>query len=83
MINMPGAPSTYHVVQGRRPGGGQGLWRSRAKSKGAHIMPATPVVALSRDAGRVTGVTVDDDGQEVEVRGWAVVIATGGYREQQ
>ena len=40
-------------------------------------------MALSKEAGRITGVMVDDDGQEVEVAARAVVIATGGYAEQQ
>ena len=78
MINMPGAPSTYHVVKGDGEAVVKAL-ATQAKSKGAHILPATPVVALSKDAGRITGVTVDDDGHEVEVAARAVVIATGGY----
>jgi fumarate reductase flavoprotein subunit len=78
MINMPGAPSTYHVIKG----GGQAVIKAlatRAKSKGVQILPGTPVVALSKEAARISGVVADDDGKEMEVAARAVVIATGGY----
>ena len=52
---------------------------NQAKSRGAHVRPGMPVLGLSKTAGRITGVTVDDDGHEVEVAARAVVIATGGY----
>ncbi len=42
-------------------------------------MPGTPVIALSKEAGRISGVTVDEDGRESKVTAKAVVIATGGY----
>lgn len=78
MANMPGAPSTYHVVKGD----GQAVVKAlatRAKSKGAQIHPGMPVVALAKEGGRINGVAVDEDGQEVGVKVKAVVIATGGY----
>jgi fumarate reductase flavoprotein subunit len=78
MSTMPGAPSTYHVVEGT----GEAVVRvlvTQAKSKGVQILPGTPVVALSKQGGRISGVVVVDDGQEVEVSADAVVIATGGY----
>jgi fumarate reductase flavoprotein subunit len=78
MGNMPGAPSTYHVVKGD----GQAVVKAlatQAKDKGARILPGTPVVTLSKDAGRITGATVDDDGHEVSVSAKAVIVATGGY----
>ncbi len=78
MVNMPGAPSTYHVVKGDGAAVVVAL-ATRAKSKGAQLFPATPVVALSQKAGRIAGVTVDDDGREVEVAAKAAVVATGGY----
>ena len=78
MINMPGAPSTYHVVKGDGEAVVKAL-ATRAKSRGAQILPGTPVIALSKKDGRITGVVVDDDGHEVEVAAQAVVIATGGY----
>ena len=52
---------------------------TQAKSKGAQIFPGVPVVALSKQGGRIAGVVIDDDGQEADVSAHAVVIATGGY----
>jgi fumarate reductase flavoprotein subunit len=78
MINMPGAPQTYHVVKGR----GEAVVKAlvtRAKSKGAQIFPGTPVIGLLKEGGRVSGVIVDNDGREAQVAAKAVVIATGGY----
>ena len=51
----------------------------RAKSQGAKIIPGIPVVSLLKEGGRVSGVIVDDDGEEVEVAAKAVVIASGGF----
>ena len=78
MVNMPGAPSTYHVIKG----GGEAVIKAlatRAKEAGAQLFPGTPVVALSKTGGRFAGVVVDDDGTEVEVAARALVIATGGF----
>ena len=78
MTMMSGAPSTYHVVEGTGEAVVKAL-ATQAKSKGVQILPGTPVVALSKDGGRIKGVVVDDDGQEIAVASRAVVIATGGY----
>lgn len=78
MANMPGAPSTYHVIKGDGEAVIKSL-ASRAKSLGVQIFPGTPVVALTQEEGRLAGVTVDEDGRGVEVAAGAVVIATGGY----
>ena len=78
MANMPDTPRTYHVVKGD----GQAVVRAlatRAKSMGAQILPGTPVVALTKGAGRISGATVDADGREEEVAAKAVIVATGGY----
>ncbi len=78
LINMPRAPHTYHVVKGTGESVVMAL-AAQAKSKGAQIMPGTPVVSLVKEHGRIVGVVVDADGQEVQVATKAVVIATGGY----
>jgi fumarate reductase flavoprotein subunit len=78
MVNMPGAPSTYHVIKGDGEAVIKAL-AARAKSNGVQILPGTPVVALAKNEGRPAGVIVEDDGREVEVASGAVVIATGGY----
>lgn len=77
-INMPDAPRTYHVVKGR----GEAVIKTlaiAAKERGAEIFPGTPVTALLREGGRISGVVVDSDGEELEVAVKAAVIATGGY----
>ncbi len=78
MNTMPGAPSTYHVVEGT----GEAVVKAlvtQAKSEGVQIFPGTPVLTLSKQGGRIAGVVVDGGGHEVEVPAHAVVIATGGY----
>ncbi|MBN1631824.1 MAG: FAD-dependent oxidoreductase [Thermoleophilia bacterium] len=78
MVNMPRVPHTYHVVKGN----GEAIVKTlatRAKDGGVHIVPGTPVTAVLKEGGRISGVMVDSDGQEVEVTCKAVMIATGGY----
>ena len=77
-INMPDSPLTYHIVQGR----GEAVVKAlvdRAKAMGAKVIPGVPVVSLLKEGGRISGVIVDDDGEEVEVAAKAVVIASGGF----
>lgn len=78
LINMPGAPQTYHVVKGT----GEAVIKilaTRAKDAGVSILPETPAISLSKEGGRITGVKVESEGEEVQVAAKAVVIATGGY----
>lgn len=52
----------------------------RAKELGTEILLETPVVSLVTENGKVCGVkAVDKDGNGLEVRGKAVVVATGGF----
>jgi fumarate reductase flavoprotein subunit len=51
----------------------------RAKSMGVRILPGVPVAALLKQNGRISGVVVDDDGEEAEAAADVVVIATGGF----
>jgi fumarate reductase flavoprotein subunit len=77
-INMPDSPLTYHVIRGR----GEAVIKAlvdQARAKGVQIFPGTPVTALLKEGGKVTGVLVESDGEEVEVAATAVVIATGGF----
>ena len=77
-INMPDSPLTYHTVKGR----GEAVVKAlvdQARAKGAQVFPGTPVLALLKEGGRIAGVVVDNDGEEVEVAAKAVVIATGGF----
>ena len=77
-INMPESPRTYHVIKGRGEAVVKAL-ATQAKSKGAEILSGKPVTALLKQGGKVCGVVVDDDGEEVEVAAKAVVVATGGF----
>jgi fumarate reductase flavoprotein subunit len=77
-INMPDSPLTYHTIKGR----GEAVVKAlvdQARARGAQVFPGTPVLALLKEGGKITGVVVDNDGEEVEVAAKAVVIATGGY----
>ena len=48
-----------------------------ARSRGASIRPYTRVVAIATERGRVTGVTVEHDGERSEIRA-DVVVDVGG-----
>lgn len=77
-INMPAAPLTYHVIQGR----GEAVMKSlimAAKNLGVEIKASTPVTRILKQGGVVSGVLVDDNGEEVQVATKFVVVATGGY----
>lgn len=52
----------------------------RAKELGSEILLETAATSLITEDGRVCGaVAVDKDGNGIEVRGKAVVVATGGF----
>jgi fumarate reductase flavoprotein subunit len=78
MVNMPNAPSTYHVVKG----GGAAMIKilaSVAKEKGIDIRLGARVQRLRKAGGKVTGVIAEENNEEIEVISKAVVIASGGY----
>lgn len=77
-INMPDSPLTYHVIKGR----GEAVIKAlvdQARSKGVQIFPATPATMLLKQGGKISGVMVDHDGEEVELAAKVVVIASGGF----
>jgi len=76
--NMPGAPLTYHVVKGHGAAMVKVLTQ-RFKEAGGELHLGSPVKSLIREGGRVTGVVVEGDMDEIEVEAKAVVIASGGY----
>ena len=52
----------------------------RAKELGTEILLETPVFSLITENGKVCGAkAVDKDGNGIEVRGKAVIVATGGF----
>lgn len=77
-VNMPAAPSTYHVVKG----GGAALIKilaSVAKEKGIDIRLGARVQRLLKAGGKISGVIAEEDNEETEVISKAVIIASGGY----
>jgi fumarate reductase flavoprotein subunit len=77
-INMPNSPRTYHVIKGR----GEAVIRAlvtRAKGRGVDTRTSVAVTRLLKQGGRISGVVVDDGGEEVTVTARAVVVASGGY----
>lgn len=79
---------TWHVV--KPEGGGMPGPRcaasmikkmtEKATELGAEIMLETPVVKIIMEDGKAVGVIAKDkDGEEVEARAKAVILATGGY----
>jgi fumarate reductase flavoprotein subunit len=77
-INMPDSPLTYHTIKGR----GEAVIKTlvdQARARAVQVFPGTPVTGLLKQGGRIAGVVVETDGDEVEVAAKAVVLATGGY----
>lgn len=77
-VNMPDAPSTYHIIKG----GGAAMIKalaSAARERGIDIRPGARVQRLFKAGGKVTGVIAEENNEEIEVTSKAVVIASGGY----
>lgn len=52
----------------------------RAKELGCEILLGTPATSLIQENGKVCGaIAVDSEGNGIEVRGKAVLVATGGF----
>jgi fumarate reductase flavoprotein subunit len=77
-INMPDAPRTYHVVKGKGQAVVQALARS-ADEKGVAIRVGSPVKQILKGKNGLSGVVVEFDGKDTELRCRAAVIASGGY----
>lgn len=81
---------TWHVVK-PEGGGAPGprcattmikRMTERANDLGVEILLETPVVKIIMEGGKAVGVIAKDkEGNEVEARGKAVIIATGGFGE--
>ena len=56
------------------------IMTERAKELGCDILLETPATRLIVEDGKVCGAkAVDKDGEEIEVRGQAVIVCTGGF----
>lgn len=79
--------ATWHIVKpengiiGPRAAGPMvRIMTEKAKELGAEIYLETPVKELIMEDGKCVGVkAVDKDGEEIEARAKAVVVATGGF----
>jgi tricarballylate dehydrogenase len=64
-------------------GGGPGLVQmltESAKKRGIEIRYQTRALSLIHDGDRVEGVRIRHDGRESEIRGKAVILASGGFQ---
>jgi fumarate reductase flavoprotein subunit len=77
-INLPDAPRCYHVVKGTGAAVIKALVNS-ARQKGVEIRPGVPVRKILKEGNRISGVVVEENGEEVEVAAKAVMVASGGY----
>ncbi|BBF41428.1 fumarate reductase flavoprotein subunit [Lachnospiraceae bacterium KM106-2] len=79
--------ATWHIVKpengviGPRAAGAMvRKMTERAKELGTEILLETPVISLIQEDGKVCGVIAEDkDGNQIEARAKAVVVATGGF----
>jgi fumarate reductase flavoprotein subunit len=77
-INMPDCPRTYHIIKGYGEAVVKAL-ASAAKEHKVDIRPAAPVVKILREDERITGVIVEENGEEKHVNCKVVIIGSGGY----
>ncbi len=79
--------ATWHIVKpesgviGPRAAGPMvRIMTENAQENGCQVFLETPVKSIIMEDGRAVGlIAVDKDGEEIEARGKAVVIATGGF----
>ena len=80
--NMPDGPLVWHVLKGpdrERASLMMKTLAAKAKERGVAFWLGTPAKELIKEGGKITGVTVEKDGKEVQVSAKAVLVATGGY----
>ncbi|MBN2061356.1 MAG: FAD-dependent oxidoreductase [Deltaproteobacteria bacterium] len=78
IINMPDAPRTYHTIRGSGAAVVKAL-ATKAKENGVIIKLETEVKRIIKEGNRISGVIVDENGEDLEVKARTVVIGTGGY----
>ncbi|MBN2321783.1 MAG: FAD-dependent oxidoreductase [Acidobacteria bacterium] len=77
-INMPKSPRTYHTVAGTGLAVVKALV-TNAKEIGVDLRLGTPVTKILKEDGRITGVMVEGEPDDIRVNAKAVVIASGGF----
>jgi fumarate reductase flavoprotein subunit len=78
VTNIPGAPQTYHLINNSGEDVVKAL-SARAVEKGVTIKTSTPVKEIIMEGGRVAGLIVEENGEEVRVDARVVHVASGGY----
>ena len=77
--NYPGGLYTWHIYHGRGKGWISTL-QEKFKAMGHPIMTETAATDLIKENGKVVGVMAKSkDGEKIEIRSKAVIIATGGF----
>ncbi|UCE34954.1 MAG: FAD-binding protein [Deltaproteobacteria bacterium] len=80
---FPGGHATWHPVKPGTEACAANMYRvltERAKERGVQILLQTPVERLIKEGDRVVGVVAEDrNGEQIEARAKAVIIATGGF----
>ncbi len=77
-INMPDSPRTYHQIKGK----GEAVVKAlvtKARELGIEMKTAVSVKRILKQGGKIAGVIIEDDEEEVRTTAQAVVIATGGF----
>jgi fumarate reductase flavoprotein subunit len=89
--NMPGGPLVWHILKGPERERGSLMIKtlaSQAKDKGVDFWLATSAKRIIKEASlgkgqsggnKVTGIIVEKDGEEFQIKAKAIIIATGGY----
>ncbi len=78
VTNIPGAPETYHLIDNSGEDVVKAL-AARAGKIGVIIETSAPVKKISAGTGRVTGLIIEKEGEDVCIDARAVFIASGGY----
>jgi fumarate reductase flavoprotein subunit len=74
----PGTPMTWHVFDGLCKKAFATL-ATRVKENGGTILTKTPGKSLIIDNGKVVGIVAEQEGERLDIRAKAVIVATGGY----
>jgi fumarate reductase flavoprotein subunit len=77
-INLADSYRTYHLIKGEGAAVVK-ILATRAKDQGVDIRLTTPVTRIIKESNRITGVNVEENGEDVLVKSKAVIIASGGY----
>lgn len=77
----PGSPFVWHMLEGRGLKGLiEPLFKRAQEEKNIRIFLETPVKKIIKENGKISGVIAEDkNGNVINVKCKAVVIATGGY----